>query len=126
MDRREFLKVAGATAALAGAARVPGLMERGRERQPDTSVSGHVTLAFYGAADIVKAWDVIFADFRKVYPKIDIDAVPNAASTWTTYADAAILQMAGGRSFDVLQGAINIQRLFVSKGVVAPLDDFIQ
>jgi multiple sugar transport system substrate-binding protein len=126
MDRRDFLKMAGATAALAGAARVPGLIGRERQLQPDTSVSGHVTLAFYGAADIVKAWDVIFADFRKVYPKIDIDAVPIAASTWTTYADAAILQMAGGRSFDVLQGAINIQRLFISKGVVAPLDDFIQ
>jgi multiple sugar transport system substrate-binding protein len=126
MDRREFLKVAGATAALAGASRVPGVLDRGRRLQPDAIVTGHVTLAFYGAADIIKAWDIIFADFRQVYPNITIDAVPIAASTWTTYADSAILQMAGGRSFDVLQGAINIQRLFISKGVVAPLDEFIK
>ena len=69
---------------------------------------------------------MIFADFSKVYPNINIDAVPIPATSWQAYADSAILQMAGGRKFDVLQGAINIQRLFVSKGVVAPLDKFIQ
>ena len=69
---------------------------------------------------------MIFADFNKVYPNIKVDAVPIAASTWTTYADAAILQMAGGRQFDVLQSAINVQRLMVTKGIVAPLDEFIE
>lgn len=126
MDRREFLKVAGAAAALAAAPRAAGLLGRDRPFQPNTAVKGHVTLAFYGAADIIKAWDVIFADFRKVYPNITIEAVPIPATSWQSYADSAILQMAGGRTFDVLQGAINIQRLFISKGVVAPLDDFIK
>jgi multiple sugar transport system substrate-binding protein len=126
MDRRDFLKAAGVTAALAAAPSVPSLLGKGRLLAPEATVTGHVTLAFYGAADIVKAWDIIFEDFQKVYPKIEIDAVPIAASTWSTYADSAILQMAGGRSFDILQGAINIQRLLVTKGVVAPLDDFIK
>ncbi len=129
MDRREFLKIAGVTAAFAaapGGSSISHLLSADNEREPNTQISGHVTLAFYGAADIIKAWDVIFADFRKVYPKIDIDAVPIPATSWQAYADSAILQMAGGRSFDVLQGAINVQRLLVSKGVVAPLDALIQ
>jgi multiple sugar transport system substrate-binding protein len=126
MDRREFLKLAGVTAAFAGTWRLPSLLGRKSDLEPDASVTGHVTLAFYGAADIIKAWDVIFTDFSKVYPNVKVDAVPIAASTWSTYADAAILQMAGGREFDILQGAINIQRLLITKGVVSPLDEFIE
>jgi multiple sugar transport system substrate-binding protein len=128
MDRRQFLQAAGASAALAT---IPGLSnifkgEKSRFQPADTSVTGHITIAFYGAADIIKAWDVVFADFRKVYPNITVEAVAIPAATWTAFADSAILQMAGGREFDVLQGAVNVQRLLVTKDVVAPLDAFIQ
>ena len=61
-----------------------------------------------------------------MYPNITVDAVAIPAATWTAYADSAILQMAGGREFDVLQGAVNVQRLLVTKDVVTPLDPFIQ
>jgi multiple sugar transport system substrate-binding protein len=89
------------------------------------AVTGHVSLGFFGASDIIKAWTPIFADFRKTHPGITLDAVPVPAATWTAYADSVILQLSGGREFDVVQSAVNVQQLFVSKGVVAPLDDLI-
>ena len=88
-------------------------------------VSGHVSLGFFGASDIIKAWTPIFDDFRKSHPKITLDAVPVPAATWTAYADSVILQLSGGKEFDVVQSAVNVQQLFVSKGVVQPLDDLI-
>ena len=90
MDRRNFLKIAGATAAVAaapGSSGISRLLSGEVVREPNVQVAGNVTLAFYGAADIIKAWDVIFADFRKVYPKINIDAVPIPATSWQAYAD---------------------------------------
>ena len=105
MDRRQFLQAAGATTALATIPGLSGIFKERSSFQPaDTSVAGHITIAFYGAADIIKAWDVVFADFRKVYPNITVDAVAIPAATWTAYADSAILQMAGGRSLRLAGG----------------------
>ena len=60
-----------------------------------------------------------------MHPKVDLQLVPIPAPTWTGYADSAILQMAGGKHFDVLEAATNIQRLFISKNVIEPLDPYI-
>jgi multiple sugar transport system substrate-binding protein len=84
-----------------------------------------VSCAFFGAADIVKAWTPIFADFQKSYPGITLEVVPVNATTWTGYADSVILQMAGGKIFDVVQSPVNIQQLFAAKDVLLPLDDFL-
>ena len=91
-----------------------------------TDITGHVSLGFFGTSDIIKAWTPIFADFRTTYPNITLEAVPVSGTTWTTYADSIILQLSGGKNFDVVQSAVNVQRLFASKKVIAPLDDFIK
>jgi multiple sugar transport system substrate-binding protein len=131
--RRDVLKSAGfAAAALAAAPLIDACSSSSAGSTPSSSigsrpkvVKGHVALAFFGAADIIKAWTPIFADFRSSYPQVTLEAVPIPAATWTAYADSAILQMAGGRSFDILQAATNIQQLFIGKGVVEALDPYI-
>jgi multiple sugar transport system substrate-binding protein len=133
-DRRQFLKAAGAGAA--ALATMPLLeacssSSAGSSSSPIAStapsnLTGHVSLGFFGASDIVKAWTPIFDDFRKTYPKITLEAVPVPAPTWTAYADSVILQLSGGKEFDVVQAAVNVQQLFISKGVVQPLDDFMK
>ncbi|HEY3924629.1 MAG TPA: extracellular solute-binding protein [Acidothermaceae bacterium] len=90
-----------------------------------SNITGHVSCAFFGAADIVKAWTPIFADFQKSYPGITLEVVPVNATDWTSYADSVILQMAGGKIFDVVQAPVNIQQLFAGKNVLLPLDDFL-
>jgi multiple sugar transport system substrate-binding protein len=131
--RRDVLKTTGiAAAAVAATPLIDACASSGSKGQSPSAigaapkvVKGHVSLAFFGAADIIKAWTPIFADFRRNHPHITLEAVPVPAATWTAYADSAILQMAGGRKFDILQAATNIQQLFISKGVVEPLDPYI-
>lgn len=134
IERREFLKAAGLGAVLLGAAPLAACSSSSTGKTSGaispsvnpTDVTGHVSLGFFGASDIVKAWNPIFDDFRKTHPKITLEAVPVPAATWTAYADSVILQLSGGREFDVVQAAVNVQQLFISKGVVQRLDDYIK
>lgn len=131
VTRRNLLRAAGGAATAFAAA--PLLEACGAGTTAKTpiastapkNVSGHVSLGFFGASDIVKAWTPIFDDFRKTFPNVSLEAVPVPAPTWTDYADSIILQLSGGREFDVVQAAVNVQQLFISKGVVQPLDDYI-
>lgn len=135
LDRRRFLKTAGAVGAAAIA--TPALDALGATHSQLTrlatnalgpapkQLTGKLTVAFFGASDIVKAWTPIFDGFRKLHPKVDLTLVPIPGGTWSDYADSAVLQMAGGREFDVLEAAVNIQRLFISKNVIQPLDAYI-
>lgn len=135
LDRRRFLKTAGAVGAAAIAS--PALDALGATNEHLASLTtgglgpapkqltGKLTVAFFGASDIVKAWTPIFNGFRQLHPKVDLTLVPIPGATWSDYADSAILQMAGGREFDVLEAAVNIQRLFISKNVIQPLDAYI-
>lgn len=136
IERREFLKLAGFGAgalALAPLAAACSSSSSGGSASSQaalsaapSSVTGHVSLGFFGASDIVKAWTPIFDDFRRTHPGITLEAVPVPAATWTAYADSVILQMSGGREFDVVQAAVNVQQLFVSKGVVQRLDAYLK
>jgi multiple sugar transport system substrate-binding protein len=132
VSRRRFLGVSAGIAA--GAALVSPLdafgasakrLASGALSPAPKNLSGNLTVAFFGAADIVKAWTPIFNTFERMHPKLKVNLVPIPATDWTTYADSAVLQMAGGKKFDVLQAAVNIQRLFISKNVVQPLDAYI-
>ena len=131
IERREFLKYAGfGAAALAAAPLVSACTSskstpKSTQSSAPSNVTGHVSLGFFGASDIVKAWNPIFEDFRSTHPGITLEAVPVPAATWTAYADSVILQLSGGREFDVVQAAVNVQQLFVSKGVVQQLDNYI-
>ena len=74
----------------------------------------------------MKPWTPTFDALRKTHPRLTLEAVPVPAATWTAYADSVILQMSGGREFDVVQAAVNVQQLFVSKGVVQRLDAYLK
>jgi multiple sugar transport system substrate-binding protein len=132
IERRQFLKAAGFGAAALAVGPLAAACSSSKGSAKSTlsaepsNVTGHVSLGFFGASDIVKAWTPIFADFRRTHPGITLDAVPVPAATWTAYADSVILQMAGGREFDVVQAAVNVQQLFVGKGVVEQLDPYIE
>ncbi|HEX3615409.1 MAG TPA: sugar ABC transporter substrate-binding protein [Solirubrobacteraceae bacterium] len=137
LDRRRFLKTSAGVAAgaAAGAAALGAPFDaygaaaesaaKSKLGPAPKQLSGSLTVAFFGAADIVKAWEPIFNTFRRIHPKVNLELVPIAATDWTTYADSAMLQMAGGKQFDVLQAAVNVQRLFISKNVVQPLDAYL-
>src|SRR5262249_30299381 len=128
VTRRGFLRMAGGGAvALAAVPLLEACGVSSGSGSPIASVApsnvtGPVSLGFFGASDIVKAWPPIFDDFRQAFPNVTLEAVPVPAATWTAYADSVILQLSGGREFDVVQAAVNVQQLFISKGVVQSLD----
>lgn len=87
--------------------------------------SGSLTLAYLGDASQQTAFNALFAEFNKTYPQITIKATGIASGDWATFATTISTQLAGGKVYDIVDVATEGQRLFSSKGVLEPLDDYM-
>ena len=130
-SRRTLLKAAGA-AGLIGAGTVAGAGRAFASPAIVTSktsarhqISGKVSLAYLGTADQAAAWDKLFAFFQQKYPNIQLEAQPNPVNDWAGFFDAVSTQIAGGKSPDVVQVATEGQRLFASRNLCHPINDFL-
>jgi multiple sugar transport system substrate-binding protein len=88
-------------------------------------VSGTLVMAYLGDATQQKAFQALFDEFNKTYPKVQVKATGIAAGDWGTFASTIATQIAGGKVFDIVDVATEGQLLMSSKGVLEPLDDFI-
>jgi multiple sugar transport system substrate-binding protein len=88
-------------------------------------VSGTLVMAYLGDATQQKAFQALFDEFNKTYPKVQVKATGIAAGDWGTFASTISTQIAGGKVFDIVDVATEGQLLMASKGVLEPLDDFI-
>jgi multiple sugar transport system substrate-binding protein len=82
-------------------------------------------MAYLGDASQQAAFNSLFAEFNKTYPQISIKATGIAAGDWATFATTISTQLAGGKVYDIVDVATEGQRLFSSKGVLEPLDDYM-
>ena len=118
--RRRALGGAG-LAALTGALSACG-------GDPGASLEGAggdvVEFVFLGDANQRKQFEELFAEFRTQHPEIDLRAAAKSGS-WAQFTYSVATQIAGGHPPDIIQMATEGQRLFASKGVLAPLDDLI-
>jgi multiple sugar transport system substrate-binding protein len=87
--------------------------------------TGTLNLAYLGDASQQAAFNALFAAFNKSHPGIKIKANGIAAGDWGTFASTISTQLAGGKSYDIIDVATEGQLLMSSKGVLAPLDSFI-
>lgn len=85
-----------------------------------------MTFIFYGSADDIKAHNKLFEGFRKKYPNIDLKAQGIAARSWADFANTVATRIAGGQAIDMVQIATGGQRIFASKDLCLPLDDYIK
>lgn len=118
--RRTFLGGVGAglgAAALSGAATSCG--------NGGSSSSDKVTLVRYGDAESSKIWKDMLKLFNEDHPDIEVDYRNIAASSWSEFFDTVSVQIAGGQVPDVVQVATEGQRLFASRNLVEPLDEYI-
>ena len=90
------------------------------------SGSGAVTFVYYGDAESQKAYDQLFTKFRSEHPEITLKAQGIAAKSWADFANAVATRLAGGQQLDVVQIATEGQRIFMTKDLLEPLDDYIK
>lgn len=88
--------------------------------------SGTVTFVYYGTAEQQKDYEKLFTKFRAAHPEITLKAQGIAAKSWADFANAVSTRLAGGQPLDVVQIATEGQRIFASKGLLEPLDDYIK
>jgi len=110
----------GLTAGTAAAAARPAPRLRPRGSDPV-----ELTLAYLGDANQQATWEALFAEFNKANPDIKLKATGLAAGNWGNYVSTVATQIAGGAKYDIVYVATEGQRLFTSKGLLLPLDDYI-
>jgi len=134
ISRRNILKGIGAAAAAIPAvvllggggasAAKPSLSSRPKAfRRGGDSVE--LQLAYLGDETQQASWEALFKAFNESNPEITIKATGLAAAGWSDYATTVATQLAGGAEYDIVYMATEGQRLFASKGVLLPLDDYI-
>jgi multiple sugar transport system substrate-binding protein len=126
LSRRTLLRGLGA-AALAPALGMP-LAACGSDDSESGGGSGGgtVTFVYYGDAESQKAYDQLFTKFRSEHPEITLKAQGIAAKSWADFANAVATRLAGGQQLDVVQIATEGQRIFMTKDLLEPLDDYIK
>ena len=131
--RRQFLGVAGAvvgglavgsTLTRAGASTLPRFSVR--ERLADAPATSTITVALSGAsASGKKVWGAQFAQFEKDVPGVKVNPIYVNASNWVEFFANLQTRIAGGQTVDAADIPTEGQRLFISRGLAAPLDSYI-
>ncbi len=124
-SRRRMLQLLGGAAALpltgglTACGGAPGAATKG------SADAGAVEFVYLGDVNHRKQFEQLFAQFNEQHPEIELRATAKSGS-WAEFAYAVATQIAGGRPPDIVQIATEGQRLFSSKGVLEPLDEFIE
>lgn len=91
-----------------------------------TGESGELTFVYMGDADQQKAFNAEFALFNEQHPDIKLTAMGIPSGDWATFSNTVATRLAGGEKIDIIQVATEGQRLFASKDILEPLDQFIE
>jgi multiple sugar transport system substrate-binding protein len=129
LSRRTALK---SLAALAAAPAVGTLAGCGGSDSATSSSSGGssgkaATLSFVymGTAEQQAQWSQLFAEFNKQNPDIKLKPEAVGSTNWAEFFNKLSTRIAGGRVPDMVQVATEGQRLFASKGLLHPIDEYI-
>jgi multiple sugar transport system substrate-binding protein len=136
INRRELLRTgagAGAGLLLAGGAKgalgAPGQALNPvmvNAAPPPSDTGGDLSIAAFGGDAENKMFGAAVERFKKKYPKANVKLNISAVASWGDYANKLTTQIAGGKVPDVIEIAIEGTRLFVSKGLMEPLDDYVK
>lgn len=122
-SRRRVLRAAGGAAAwLPLASALSSCLTLGVEGSPD----GPLEVLYLGDATQQESFNQLFDAFQQAHPDIGINARGIAAGDWGTFANTVSTQIAGGKVPDVIQVATEGQRLFAAKGLMEPLDAYME
>jgi len=123
LHRRTLLKGLGLAAAAPGLTSALSACSGGGG---SSASSGELTMMYMGDATQQKAFKALFAEFNKVRPDIKVKAQGIPSGNWATFSNTVATRIAGGQVPDVIQIATEGQRLFASKGLLEPLEPYIE
>src|SRR5215212_1394963 len=131
ITRRTFLKIMGASA-LATVPATSGLSQWGKGFQTQAAtqdVSGNIIFLTEAAADIQKTISDMLKNFGQKYPNVHVTQQTMAGGGlvggWGQYVDGVTTMIAGGTPPDVVWMATEGLRPFSSKGLLEPLNSYI-
>jgi multiple sugar transport system substrate-binding protein len=128
LSRRTALKTIAALAAVPAAGTLAGC---GGSSQTSSSSGGSsdkaaaLSFVYLGTAEQQAQWNQLFAQFNKQHPNIKLKPEAVASTNWAEFFNKLSTRIAGGRVPDMVQVATEGQRLFASKGLLHPIDEFI-
>lgn len=128
LTRRRLLR--GATAIGAAIGTGPLLASCGDTEPADSpgtagKPSGKLSIAYIATADQQPYYKALFAEFEKRYPGVTVDAQVSPIPNRAEFHDQVITRIAGGAVPDVVAISIEGQKLFATRGLVLPLDEYI-
>ncbi len=131
LGRRSFLKGVGYSGlALAGSGLLAACGDQSSSSDKiapkGAKISGKLSVAYLGTADQQKVWNKLFELFQKQYPDVQLTAQGNPSNNWATFFNTISTQIAGGKVPDVIQVATEGHRLFASRGLVEPIDAYLE
>jgi len=92
----------------------------------DSAVDGELTFLVQGSASAEDATNELLEGFKAAYPDVEVNTEYSATSTWDTFFTDLQTKIAGGKKYDLIYIPTEGQRLFASKGIVQPLDEWIE
>ncbi len=127
VDRRTLLRRAGAAGAMAAGGSllgVDGILAAGRAPAVlQDDVSGTIKLLMNVTPDYMEG---VFGAFNEKYPNVEVQAEGISSAGWSDFSDQVVTRLAGGETFDIVQIATEGQRVFASKGLLAPIDEYLE
>ena len=123
-SRRDLLRQTAA--ATAGAAIVGGIAAEDVAALPSLQDDAvELTYTNYSSGQDKPLWDGMIATFQEQNPTIKVTYEPIPGASWGEYFDKVATLIAGGNPPDVVRVAIEGTRLFVSRDLPIPLDDYM-
>ncbi len=98
----------------------------GNEDSGNIEISGTLNLYTQGDASAVVTEDVLTTAFKKKYPNVEVVTQYSASTSWDTFFTDAQIAIAGGANLDLIYVPTEGQRLFASKGLIEPLDSYLE
>lgn len=126
VPRRRVLQLGGAVAAAATLAACGGSSGSSKGSGGSGGAAGKtLSFVYMGTAEAQASWNKLFAKFRETNKGINLKAEAIPTQNWADFFNKVSTRIAGGQVPDMVQIATEGQRLFASKGLLAPLDPYI-
>ncbi|MDQ6674635.1 MAG: substrate-binding domain-containing protein, partial [Chloroflexota bacterium] len=92
---------------------------------PPTNITATISILDFGGEADKKIYSDAHDRFKKKYPNVTIEDNFVPVSTWSEFSNKVAADVAGGHSPDIINIAIEGTRLIVKKGLLVPLDEYI-
>ena len=127
--RRRATLVGLTTTAVLVLAGCSGTPEGGGQQtaaQTPGEVSGTLTILIQGSADTAAKSDVLAEGFKKEFPDVTVKTEYDPSTNWQQFFTNVQTRLAAGKEYDLIYLPTEGERLFASKGLLTPLDTWIE